>query len=73
MQSASKAPNKPSRRPPSPNKPSRQPLDQVRGVELANSKRKIRSQKDEIHKLKQAIRDYKAIIADAKRKGFSHN
>jgi hypothetical protein len=43
-----------------------------RGLELAQTKQKIRDQKQEIHKLKEAIRDYKALIADAKREGFSH-
>jgi hypothetical protein len=43
-----------------------------RGLELAQTKRKIRDQKEEIHKLKEVIRDFKAIIADAKAEGFSH-
>jgi hypothetical protein len=32
-------------------KPPRRPPDQVRGIELANSKTKIRNQKEEIDKL----------------------
>jgi hypothetical protein len=44
----------------------------IRGLELAQTKRKIRDQKEELHKLKEVIRDFKAIIADAKAEGFSH-
>jgi archaellum component FlaC len=41
------------------------------GLELAAQKKKIREQKEEIHKLRESIKDYKTIVADAKRKGFT--
>jgi hypothetical protein len=40
-------------------------------IELARKDRKIENQKEEIHTLKESIRNYKAIIADAKRRGFT--
>ena len=42
------------------------------GLELIAQKKKIRDQREEIIKLKEAIRDYKIIVADAKAKGFTH-
>jgi hypothetical protein len=40
-------------------------------IELDQQKRKIARQKDDIHKLREVIRDLRIIIADAKQKGFT--
>jgi hypothetical protein len=48
-------------------KPSRRPPDQVRGLELAKHKLKIRNQKEEIDKLKRALRTQGVELTNLKR------
>jgi hypothetical protein len=55
MQRTSKVPKKPPRRPP----------DEVRGLELAKRKSKIRNQREEINKLKRSIK-LKDLAIEAK-------
>ena len=48
-------------------KPSRRPPDQVRGLELASHKAKIRTQKEEIEKLKRALKTQAVELTNLKK------